>query len=430
MKFTSLVFACCQILTIWLCPRLWAQQVLDLPTALSRASSTHPYAQQGALHRELSESEATAIRKARLPQAMIQGQIAYFSDVISPADENSPAALVFPDIPFLQGQAYLQVNYDLYNGNIRNKKLIQNDASLDVSLADTEVKLFEIKQQVLDLYVAAAILEAQMGIYQQDLIPQIDSQLQEMIAQEAEGAALPGQTDAIRLEFQRTQQQIVQLASTRDGLLQTLAVWLDAPEEWANWSLQPPAQLVDTRSEIDRPELSLFRAQGTQLATSDGLLESRRMPIVSVYGIGGFGVPNPYNFLEVNGDFFGQIGLRVQWKPWDYGEVRAKRQSLEVQQSILQQQEEAFKRGLDAQIARTASAIEQAQKLVEQDDQIIQILERNAKRSKAQLEIGVVTTSQHIDALKALTQAKFTRITHQWDIIKQQYYLAIAKGHL
>ncbi|MBB6461178.1 TolC family protein [Flammeovirga kamogawensis] len=409
---------------------LIAQTKITFEQAEKEALEKHPLSEQKEMYSRMQETEKEAISKDRLPQFGIQGKIGYFSDVISPTDPNAPAAAVFPEIPHTQWQTYASVDYAIYNGNIKKKKLAQSSSEYGIKIQENSVKQFSVKESISQIYFAALSYQEQEALIKDGVIKELENQLKEVEALEAGGAALPSTTDALKVEYFKAQQKLLSVEAQKNGALKALCIWLERENEWNTIELVRPEMTVSLSADYNRPEVEMYKLQTQSMDVMSDMLKTQRLPVVSAYAIGGYGTPNPYNFFLVDGDFFYQVGLKFAWKPFDYGKNSRERQVTQIQKEVINTELETFSKTMNSQIVQIQASIDQLEKLITQDNEIIKIQERNAIRSKGQLDNGAATSAKYVSALNALTDAKLNLSSHELQLLQTQYHLAMTKGLL
>ncbi|MBB3696068.1 TolC family protein [Flammeovirga yaeyamensis] len=406
-----------------------AQTIITFEQAEQEAIEKHPVNEQQKIYEKMLMTEKEGLNKDRLPDISLQGKVGYFSDVIAPVDPLVGQTQIFPDIPKTQWNTYVNVDYAIYDGSIKTKKTTQKENEYALKIQENEVKKFNIKEKVSNIYFSALNYQEQEQLLQEGVIKEIENQLKEVEALENEGAVLPSVTDGLRVEYYKAQQKLYSVRAQKNGALKALCVWLEREGEWQNITLQRPL-IGQSSDEIFRPELQMYNLQLKQTESTTDLLQAKRLPKIYAYGIGGFGTPNPYNFFEVNGDFYYQVGIRFAWTPFDFGKNKKERQVVEIQKEVINTEKETFYKTIASQIAQVEGNKEQLEQLITQDEEIIKLQEKNLVRAKGKLDNGAATSSQYVSALNQLTDAKLNLSSHELQLLHINYQLAMIKGQL
>ena len=143
------------------------------------------------------------------------------------------------------------------------------------------------------------------------------------------------------------------------------------------------------------------------------MLRLKTQPRVELFAQGGLGRPNPFNFFETGFQPFVLFGLRAVWTPFDWGSRGRERQVLALQAQHLEAQRQAFDQRLTAALQKDQAEQVKARALLEQDDAIIALQEDIVRRAEAQVQNGIMTTTDYLAQLNLLTQARLTRKTHE-----------------
>ncbi|NLR92056.1 TolC family protein [Flammeovirga agarivorans] len=407
-----------------------AQTIITFEQAEKEAVEKHPITTQREMYERMHQAGIESISKDKLPKFNLQGKLGYFSDVISPSDPNSPAAVVFPEIPHTQWSAYASVDYNLYDGGIKKKKIADKEAEYGVQMQENTVSQFKIKESVSQVYFAALSYQEQEILIKDGIIKEIENRIKEMEALQSGGAALPNSTDALKVEYHKAKQKLLSVQAQKDGALRVLSIWLERESEWKEIELTRPEILNENSNEILRPELTMFSLQAQRMDATSDLLHSQRMPKVGLFALGGYGTPNPYNFFEVDGDVFYQVGFKVQWSPFDYGKNKKERQVTQIQKEVINAELESFNKNINIQVSQIQARINQLETMITEDHEIIKIQENRAKRTKGALENGAATSSQYVTNLNELTDAKLNLSNHELELLQTRYHLAMTKGLL
>lgn len=407
-----------------------AQTTLTFEQAEQEALEKHPITSQREMYERIHTNEVDAINKNKLPKFNLQGQVGYFSDVVAPTDPDVAQVGLFPDIPHTQWQTFASVDYLLYDGAIKQKRVADKDADFNIRMQENEVNQFKIKESVSQVYFAALSYQEQEILVRDGIIKEIENQLKEVEALEKGGVALPNSTDALKVEYHKAKQKLLSIEAQKKGALRVLAIWLERDNEWNSLLLVRPSIIGTNTSEINRPEIKMFQLQSSKMDMSSDLLHTNRMPKVSLYAIGGYGNPNPYNFFEVTGDTFYQVGLKVKWSPFDYGKNKKERQVTQIQKEVINAELESFNKNLNIQISQIESRIDQLNSLISEDQEIITIQERKSKRLRGALDNGAATSSEYVSSLNATVDAKLNLSNHELELLQTQYHLAMTKGLL
>jgi outer membrane protein TolC len=178
---------------------------------------------------------------------------------------------------------------------------------------------------------------------------------------------------------------------------------------------------------LNRPELSMFESQRMQLSASESLLSKNRIPKISGFGQLGYGNPG-YNLLLNSFEPFYMVGLRLNWNVWDWKATKNDKLVLNHQAQMLTNQEEAFVKNINIGSQEIYSRIRKMDRVIETDNQIIDLRKQITASSSSQLKNGVITSSDYIDDLKEESIAVLTHQLHLIELSKAKSELANLLG--
>lgn len=409
----------------------WAQaEVITLEMAQTVAADVHPITQQKILYEQQYALGQESVKREDLPQFSINGQYAYFSDVIAPENPEAVQAGLFPEIPHNQWVATANVEYALYDGGVKKRSLEIEAAEYQKQMMQADAQLFGVKQTVTNMYFQALSYQEQEVLITDGAIKELNNRLSEMESLLANGVVLASDVDHLKVELLKAEQSLLSVQAKKKGALHALGVWLNKGDSWEQIVLERPQANMDLSLENNRPELSVYTAQNQMLSSQSELMEVKNLPQLSLFGTGGYGAPNPYNFFLVDGDAFYVAGVKLAWTPFDYGVTKRHQQELEIQQEVVIQEKENFVKQVNAQVVQLEANIVQMQQMIEKDKAIIAIQTKNLTRSESQFENGVITSSQYTTAVNELTEAQLNLSNHELSLLQAEYTLKITLGNL
>mgnify|MGYP001233704352 CR=1 FL=1 len=275
--------------------------------------------------------------------------------------------------------------------------------------------MFQLREIVTDLYFKVLLLQENEAILNasRDLL---QTRLRQAEAAVSGGVALRTAADQIRIQILQIEQQIAATRADQQSLKTILTTWTGRTN--ANFQLQPPnpvrsARVQPSNPELSRPEYRLFDLQQRQTALGQEMLRLKIQPRVEAFAQGGLGRPNPFNFFETGFEPFALFGLRAVWTPIDWGNRGREREAMTLQAKIVDAQRAAFDQRMQALTQKDRADEAKARDLLAQDDAIIALQEDILRRADAQVQNGVMTTTDYLAQLNLLTQARLTRKTHE-----------------
>jgi len=158
-------------------------------------------------------------------------------------------------------------------------------------------------------------------------------------------------------------------------------------------------------------------------------LGSKNLPRLSAFGQAGYGRPG-YDMLKNKFDDFYTIGARLSWNFWDWNQTKKEKEILTLQSSIITTQKETFDKHIRIDLENKVSGIRKAEGMILRDEAIIELREKITASSSAQLENGVITSTEYITALNAESKAKLDLEVHKIELVKAKLDYQTTLGNL
>jgi outer membrane protein TolC len=404
-------------------PALGQQDTLRLSALHEAAVLADPRVRQLELHDAAIELRLRNLSAERLPRLSLTGDASLQSEVAA-----IPVDLPEADIPLPPKDRYeaaVGADWLLYDGGALGARRGVAGAELDAAQARVVAALHPLRVEVNEAFFGALLLQeraADTGLVVQDL----RARLVELRAEVVEGAALPGDTAAIRSEMLRSIQQLEELAAERRAAMRVLAELTGTAAGDGDVLVLPDlgAAVDSVRSELPEqssagthPQYAVFAAERVRLAREEAVIGSGGGPQASAFGRVAYGSPGLEQFTHELHEYW-IAGLRLDWRPWDWGSRARGRQALRIQQEIVRAEEEAFTARLGRQVRQPLETIQRLEGTLGVDDEIIVLREQIVRQVTAQLQERVIPVSGYVDALTDLQAARVARITHQVELAR------------
>ncbi len=407
MRIIHLPVLACLLLPVltYASDTLTVQQCRDLAVKNSPLQAKKLYAET------ISALQISNLRSNSLPHINIGAQATWQSDVFGLPIE-SPLFKI-PVVPKDQYKLSVDVGQRIWDGGSDRYLRRQRELESAMTAAQVEVDVFALREIVTDLYFKVLLLQESEQIL---LLSATDlrNRLKQAEAQITEGVALRTSADQVKIQILRTEQQLDGLGADKQALLSILASWVGTavvPRPIRTDSVQ-----VASYQELDRPrsrpEYQLFALQQRGFQLNKDALQLRTQPRVDAFVQGGVGRPNPFNFFETGFQPFVLLGLRAAWTPFDWGNRSRDAQVLDIQMKNVEAQQLNFEQRLDAGTQKDRYEMDKMRSALVQDQAIIRLQEDIVRRAEAQLQNGVMTTTEYLTQVDVLTQARLQRITH------------------
>ncbi len=401
-----------------LATRLSAGDTLSIGQVRELALQASPLQQKKALAVSVSALQLRNIRDHNLPRIQIGAQASWQSDVFGLPIDN-PAFQV-PEVPKDQYKLTADVSQRLWDGGADRYQRRQRELERDLLVAQTDVDVFQVRETVTSLFFSALLLqesEAILHAARENLL----ARLRQAEAAISGGVALRTNADQVKIQILQTEQQLAANRADQQTVKDILAIWIG--RENTDFQLKTPTEpreLQTSNFELQtsnfksfRPEYRLFDLQRQNFELGQDMLRLKTQPRVELFAQGGLGRPNPFNFFETGFQPFVLFGLRAVWTPLDWGSRGRERQVLALQAQHLEAQRQAFDQRLTAALQKDRAEQQKANSLIGQDDAIIALQEDIVRRAEAQVQNGIMTTTDYLTQLNLLTQARLTLKTHE-----------------
>ncbi|MCK4664674.1 MAG: TolC family protein [Bacteroidales bacterium] len=361
-----------------------------------------------------------------LPQINMSGQATYQSDVTRINVELPFQLKIDIDEPTKdQYKISLDVNQVLFDGGLNKSQKKVENANLNVNIQQVEVKLYKLKEQINKVYFNILLLqetETALKIMNDEIVRKLN------IVESGikNGILLQSNADILKAELLKIEQNIIEINMNKQASINILAE-LISYEIKKNTYIKLPKIIINDSIIKNRPELTLFEMNKTKLDVYSGLLSKKKMPMLYGFGQLGYGRPG-LNMLSNEFDPYYIFGAKLNWNIWDWRQTNREKQILEINKNIIDSEKETFNKNKNIAIQNEDIAITKYNYLIEKDNQIILLRNNITKEAAAQLENGIITSTDYLEKLNAEIQAKINLETHKIQLVKAKIDYLTVKG--
>lgn len=399
--------------------------LLTLEQSQQLARNNYPLLRQKPVLDSILRLQVKNTNSAYLPQAELNGQATYQSDVTE-IPFKVPGVNI-PEFAKDQYRATIDVKQLLYDGGATRQQRELQSVQQQTEQQRVEVELYKVKQQVTQTYFSALLAEEYISAARLNQAD-IRQRIERLSAGVQHGTVLPSNVDMLKAELLRAEQQELSAASSRDGSLAVLQL-LTGYEAPGPVKLALPAAPAATGADtLLRPELQLYQLQSATLDRQAKLTGTRPMPKVSAFVQGGYGRPG-LNMLNNDFSTFYMGGIRLNWTLWNWRYHRTEQNILRMQQRNIDHQSETFTLNTRVQLAQQRTDIDRLLKTLEKDDDILALRNSVKEASAVQLDNGVITVHDYITDLNAVMQARIDQSTHQVQLALARINYQLIKGN-
>ncbi len=369
-----------------------------------------------------------------LPDLNFHAQATYQSDVPHIGDIEIPTAPGMPtadiNIPMPSKDQYkmvLEINQTIYDGGATKKSKILEEKYLTAEKQKVEVTLNQVKSTINDIYFSLMLLDKKTALI--NLSREVLNKRKSTIHSAIEnGTMLPSNLDIIEAEILETSQNLNELRQQRKSLIHIMQKLTDTSIAENAIALTPDMPFNIT-NEIQRPELVLFDLQKASLAASADLLNTKRLPKLFAFSQAGYGKPG-LNMLDDEFNPYYIIGAGIKWNIWDWNTIKRKKETLNIQSSIIETEKAHFSRNTRIALEQQAEQIANYESLIQTDKEIIIRREKITRSVRSQLDNGVINATEFITELNKEKQAKIQYETHKIQLIKAKINYLTLNGML
>jgi outer membrane protein TolC len=395
-----------------------AREPLQLRTLQQEAIAADPRLRELQLEVAKTELRTRNIQAARLPVITLNGQVQYQSDVPTPPSLLPSGQPLFT-APKDTYDASIRVDQALIDPTIGPRRAVEH-AELDEAQARVRTVLFGLRQDVNDVFFAAALLQERASALAAT-IGDLDTRLRETAARVREGAALADDASAVEAVLLQRQQDATEIQANRRAALVRLGE-LTHRLIGEDDVLALPAltdAFATTRATLGelraRPEYLQFSSTRDRLARQQDLAAAEDRPRLSAFARVGYAKPG-LNFISDQFETYGLAGVQLQWRAWTWGTANREREALAVQQQISQAEEAAFTDGWHRAVEGDLATIDRLATVLGLDDRIVTLRERIEQGMQARFREGVVTAADFLDRSTELLAARITRAGHRVEL--------------
>jgi len=413
---------------------LEAQDTLTVFRCFKAMENYFPKQQEKALQKEQTKLKVKNIKTQWLPDVDLNAQSSYQSDVVEvDLQLNMPPTMggaMDVDVPAPshdQHKVTLDVNQMIYDGGAVKASREAEHAAGEINRQSVDVDLYNIREQVSEIYFGILLLKKQQSITETAL-DDLNRKLETVKSAVENGTLLKSDIYSLQAEKLKIQQSLDQMENQNQSNYQNLGM-LTGLEVDTSTSLAVPDPQITRENQLNRPEHKLFELQKQRAEANKGVLKSQNLPKVFAFGQVGYGKPG-LNMLSDEFNSFYIVGAKLTWNLWDWNKTKRQKQILEVQQKTIDVQEQTFNKNLNIKLSRIQAEINNYERAMEQDQEIISLREKILKDARSKLQNGVITSTDYINDLNQLKKAKLTYEKHKIEWLKAKINYLFTNGNL
>jgi outer membrane protein TolC len=389
------------------CTNMAYSQTITIEECLRKAKNNYPLIKQFDLIEKSKEYNIANLRKTLLPQAAINVQASYQTDVVTlPID--------IPGVPSISKEQYranVDVSQTVWDGGIVKSQKALTQASNNVELQSVEVEIYSIVEQVCNLYFGILLTEEQLK--QLDILKKnLEVSLNIANSMQKNGIAIDSDIDVLNVEILNTQQRKTEVIHLKNAYTEMLSELINEPS--GKFSpvrpVHEPSGLKDVK--INRPEILLFERQISVIDARKNMIKSKNMPHFSLFLQGGYGKPG-LNILSNNFDFWGMGGVRMSWYFGNLYTKNNEKRIVNIDREKIMNREETLIFNINRQLIQIRSEIDSYGELMKSDEEIIAAREKVRIASEKKYNNGIYTVNDLVKDINAENLARQNRAIHE-----------------
>lgn len=402
-----------------------AQVTLDECRRLAREH--YPEIRQYDLVRRTEEYTLSNARRAWLPQLSLAAQATWQTEVPSfpnaLADMLAQQGIDMPGMNKDQYKAALELNQTLWDGgkSEADKRIARAEAAEQARSAD--VDLYALQGRVDNLFFGILLLDERIAQTRLTL-DLLRSNLEKVRALQRNGVAMQSDADAVEAELLTVNQQLTQVAASRDSYRRMLEIFTGRPLDGER--LERPDASEPRSMESSRPELALFDATADKLTAQERLVKAATRPRFGLFAQGYYGYPGMDYFQSMMSPDWSWNAMAGVKMSWNFGAYYTRKNSLAKLRTAKEQvemQREIFLFNTRLQTAEESGDIARLRKTLADDDRIVALRRSVREAAESKLRNGVIDTDDLLRKITDEAAAATARSAREIELLKTIYEL-------
>jgi hypothetical protein len=112
------------------------------------------------------------------------------------------------------------------------------------------------------------------------------------------------------------------------------------------------------------------------------------------------------------------IGAKLSWTIWDRNKTEREKEILKINQGLINNRMESFDKSVMIQAEKYLAEISKLQKIIEKDDEIIQLQENICNTAESKLLNGIITSTEYIKLVNDKSRSIIKKDMHSIQLIQ------------
>jgi outer membrane protein TolC len=392
------------------------KQILSLDEAYSRLESRYPSLKNAGLLNAIYQKEQDLIDSRRLPRLLVKAEARLMSESVGPTGDTG--AIPFPiDLPLYSAKSYVEGQYTVLDGGFDNAQKQWKEAILKADQQQIESNKYGLKERINRLCTTLQLLRAQEQL--------IETSKNNVKARKESVSAAVEYGVSLESELTKLDVKELELEAARANLEYGQRAVIEILEELTGLDISEEVEIVfptlDPTTNIPslkRPELEQFSLQKEAILAKSVLIDAQNKPLLSVYAQAGIGVPNQLNLFDNDLSPFAILGAQFSWKITDWKRNKIEKERLSLEATKVQYARESFEFEMQNQVPEYLVEVDRIKQQINYDKKIISLQSKILEASAAQLDEGVITTTEFIIQLNEELKSRQNLAVHEVELLK------------
>lgn len=399
---------------------------ITLQECQQKTQDNYPLVRQYDLVEKTKDYNLENASRGYLPQFALSAKASYQSEVTE-LPVTIPGVSI-KGLPQDQYQVMLEMQQKIWDGGGIRMQKKQAAAEADIEREKLNVDMYELNSRVNDLYFGILLLDEQLA--QNELLQEeLGRNYRQISAYVANGIANQADLDAVKVEQLTTRQKRVDLTFSRMAYLKMLSLLIGEELSQETVLEKPvPESNLSALSEIQRPELSWFDAQGAGLQVQEKALNVRHLPYLGLFVQGAYGNPG-LNMLKNEFSPYYIAGVRLSWNFGSLYTLKNDRRVIENRRKQLDSNRDVFLFNTRLQITQQDQAVRSLEKQMQDDDEMIRLRTNIRRAAEAKVANGTLTVTEMLRELTNESLARQAKALHEIQRLMGIYQLKYTTNH-
>jgi outer membrane protein TolC len=235
----------------------------------------------------------------------------------------------------------------------------------------------------------------------------------------ANGTDFNSSLNKLKAELLKTDQHSIELNASRKAYTDMLGMFVNQTIGENTTLVTPAAPMLS--DSVDRPELKAYDLQLKSYLQQQHLTKISNYPQLGAFFQGGIGQPSPVNLLSTQLSGYYLTGLRLTWNIGGLYTYKKDKWINRNNQEIVLAQRNTFLFNTSLTLHQQNADIVRYHKLIQSDDEIVQLRATIKQTSAVQLQNGVISANDYLLDINAEAQARQDKVVHEVQLLLSQY---------